>query len=101
MGETMRLHLFILVILLLISPVNAFGVDTATEAGKEMVNGGINAWLDSQSNSIISFADGMTANTTRSPGQMALFHLITYSYDPFENPGILFNPRQSYFYFYS
>src|SRR5665811_440842 len=53
-----------------------------------MINGGLNAWLDSQSNSIISFADGET-NSTRSPGQMALFHMITFDYSPFDNPGVL------------
>jgi hypothetical protein len=59
-----------------------------------MVNNGINAWLVSTAESIISFAEGetnatATATATRSPGQMVLFRMIAYSYDPFENPGVI------------
>jgi len=83
------MKLWILIsILFLINPVSANVLEPATQAGADMINGGLNAWLDSQSNSIISFADGET-NSTRSPGQMALFHMITFDYSPFDNPGVL------------
>jgi hypothetical protein len=87
MGENMKLWILIS-ILFLINPVSANVLEPATQAGADMINGGLNAWLDSQSNSIISFADGET-NSTRSPGQMALFHMITFDYSPFDNPGVL------------
>ena len=88
----MKLFLLVL-ILLLVNPVSANPVlDATTQAGADMVNLGINAWLTSTGDSLIGFADGIT-NTTNatglSPGQMALFHMITYNYDPLANPGVI------------
>lgn len=89
MGETMRTLLLLLIIFFLVIPVKADTImDTTTQAGADMVNLGINAWLTSTADTIINFADGAT-NSTRSPGQMALFHMVTYDYNPFDNPGII------------
>lgn len=80
-----------ILLLILINPVNADTGDNAVaQAGEDMVNNGINAWLVSTAESIITFAEGKTnTTTTRSPGQMVLFRMIAYSYDPFENPCVI------------
>ena len=63
-------------------------VDTAKQAGADMVSQGIDAFFISQANSIISFADG-AVNQTSQAGTMAAFQAVTMYYDPFSNPGIM------------
>ena len=63
-------------------------IDPAKQAGEDMVSGGLNAFLTSQANYIISVADG-ACNQTSQPGTMAAFQTLSLNYDPFMNPGII------------
>jgi len=56
--------------------------------GEKMVSDGLDGFLVSQGNSIISVADA-SVNQTSVPGSMAVFQSITASYDPFSNPGVI------------
>lgn len=87
----MRALLFLfLSILLIIHPVSAVlpSVDDATKAGADMVQMGIDAWLKGESDRMMAYADNNT-NVSNHPEQMAFFKMITYSYNPLENPAVI------------
>ena len=84
-GDTMNKKVIIILILFLLLPLPVLA--STMDAGEDMISGGLNKWIKSQADSMMSpvgvSMGNLSNNESATPSQRLIYDLDTYELDPY------------------